>query len=109
MSKPIEYQIIRDRHGRPEFVLVPYEDYVSEKEEANIPHEVVGLSVRKGYTMIRAWRKYLGMTQLEVAKRMSITQPAYAQLEQSTTLKADTQRRIANALGLKVSQLAFDD
>jgi predicted transcriptional regulator len=41
-----------------------------------IPHEVVGLTVKKGYTLVRAWREYLRLTQAEVAERMGISQAA---------------------------------
>lgn len=35
--------------------------------EPAIPHEVVGLVVKSGYSLLRAWREYLGKSQEEVA------------------------------------------
>ena len=51
------------RHGRlfPKASRVPQGDA--------IPHEVVGLTVKKGYTLVRAWQEYLMLTQAEVAER----------------------------------------
>lgn len=43
-----------------------------------IPHEVVSLIV-DGEPPVRAWREHLNLTQDEVAKRMGISQPAFAQ------------------------------
>jgi hypothetical protein len=31
-------------------------------EETTIPHEVVGMVVKKGMNLVKAWRTYLGMT-----------------------------------------------
>lgn len=45
-----------------------------------IPHEVVSHMV-DGATPIRDWREHLNLTQEEVAKRMGISQPAFAQQE----------------------------
>lgn len=46
-----------------------------------IPHEVVGLTIKRGCTLARAWWEYLGLTQQEVAGRMGITQTALSQME----------------------------
>jgi len=48
--------------------LFPKAPRVPQKDA--IPHEVVGLTVKKGYTLVRAWREYLRLTQAEVAERM---------------------------------------
>ena len=44
-------------------------------EERTIPHEVVGLVVKKGMNLVKAWRTYLGMTQAEVAKKQVSPRP----------------------------------
>lgn len=67
MSVPTNIQIIR-QNGHPVFVVIPYEDYLKAfpdqqpriPDNGNIPHEVVGLCIKKGFTLIRAWREYLG-------------------------------------------------
>ncbi|MDM0037166.1 helix-turn-helix transcriptional regulator [Variovorax sp. J22P271] len=49
----------------------------------------------------------LGLTRDEVAKRMGVTQSAYAQLETSARLRKGSRENIANALGNSSSQLDF--
>ncbi len=46
--------------------------------EPDIPAAVVNLALYRGLSAARAWREYLDLTQEEVAKRMGITQGAYA-------------------------------
>ncbi|WP_181792252.1 helix-turn-helix domain-containing protein [Oligella urethralis] len=43
--------------------------------------EVVNLKVDNGWSGIRAWGEYLGLTQAEVAQRLNIERPTYAQME----------------------------
>ena len=81
LSKDI--QIINDAEGKPAFVVIPYAQYVAQKIQPDlIPHEVVSRMV-DGATPIRAWREHLNLTQEEVAKRMGISQPAFASKKQS--------------------------
>ncbi len=70
------------------------------KEEEYVPHEVVGKLVA-GAPPCRARREYLELTQAEVASRMKVSQPAYAQLEASKRLRPASRRKIAEALGIK--------
>ncbi|WP_444814925.1 helix-turn-helix domain-containing protein [Variovorax davisae] len=49
----------------------------------------------------------MGLTRDEVAKRMGVTQSAYAQLETSARLRKGSRENIANALGNSSSQLDF--
>lgn len=65
-----------------------------------IPNEVVGYTVKEDMTPISAWRKHLGLSQSEVAERIGISQPAYAQQEQATRPRKATREKIANALGI---------
>ncbi|MDQ0126948.1 transcriptional regulator with XRE-family HTH domain [Pseudomonas lini] len=69
-----------------------------------IPHEVVGLIV-DGATPIRAWREHLSLTQDEVAKRMGISQPAFAQQETVAKPRRTTREKIAAAFGITANQL----
>lgn len=99
--------------GKPAFVVIPYEDYIrafpSEKNRIpsgnRIPHEVIGLTVSGEYSLARAWREYLGLTQEEVAARMDISQPALAQIENATRPRRPTLQKLAHALGISVEQL----
>ncbi len=109
MSKPTEPQIILDPHGNPAFVVIPYDEFVSRYEEkrAWIPNEVVEKTVMEGASPIRAWREHLGLTQEDVARRLGITQSAFAQLETSRRPRKTTLRRVADALGIEVEQLTI--
>ena len=58
-----KYQVIK-YEGKPLFVLVPYDEFlrlVKKEKEPTIPHEVVGFVVKKGWNLLKAWRKYLGL------------------------------------------------
>lgn len=111
MSAPINVQTIFE-NGKPAFVVIPYREYIKAfpvmpriPEGDSVPHEVITLQYDNNWTIARAWREYLGMTQAEVAKKMRITQPALAQLETSKRPRKDSKARLAKALGISVGQL----
>ena len=112
MNKPTNVQIIK-QDGRPAFAVIPYEEYVRTfrkapriPESGNIPNDVVWLSIDKGYTLARAWREYLGLTQKEVASRMGISQAALSQMESGEKkLRKASLEKLAGALGVTVEQL----
>ncbi len=88
--------------------MIPYEEYLKllPPEEATIPHEVVGLVVKKGMNLVKAWRSYLRMTQAEVAKKAGISQAALSQMEKSENeLRTATLEKLATAMGLSVDQI----
>jgi DNA-binding XRE family transcriptional regulator len=99
--------------GKPVFVVIPYDDYIrafpAERNRIpdgdRIPHEVVGLTVSGEYSLARAWREYLNLTQEEVATRMGITQPALVQIENAKRPRRPTLQKLAHALGISVEQL----
>ncbi len=98
-------QIINGPDGKPAFVVIPYEEYLSQHGGNNlIPHEVVSLMV-DGATPIRAWREHLHLTQDEVARRLGISQPAYAQQETVAKPRKATREKIAMAFGIRADQL----
>ncbi|QXI28117.1 helix-turn-helix domain-containing protein [Pseudomonas vanderleydeniana] len=105
MNVPTDVQIINDANGQPAFVVIPYASYVAQQAEPDlIPHEVVSRIV-DGATPIRAWREYLDLTQDEVARRMGISQPAYAQQEAVAKPRKATREKIAVAFGIRADQL----
>ena len=69
-----------------------------------IPHEVVSRIV-DGATPIRAWREHLNLTQDKVARRLGISQPAFAQQESVTKPRRATREKIAAAFGIRADQL----
>ncbi len=107
MSALTDVQFI-EQNGKPVFAVIPYEKYLKllPPEEVAIPHEVVGLVVKKGMILVKAWRTYLGLTQAEVAKKASISQAALSQMEKGEKgLRTNTLEKLAAAMGLKVEQL----
>jgi len=107
MSTLTNVQFI-EQGGKPVFVIIPYEEYLKllPPEEDTIPHKVVGLVVKKGMNLVKAWRTYLGMTQAEVAKKACMSQAALSQMEKSENkLRNATLVKLAEAMGLSVEQL----
>jgi predicted DNA-binding protein (UPF0251 family) len=105
-------QILRDSGGHPVYVVMPFADYQAlklnkPKSEATIPNHVVNLALDREISAARAWREYLELTQSQVAKRMGITQSAYAQLEARKISRKSTREKIAVALGIEAEQLDF--
>jgi len=103
-------QTLNDDAGRPLFVVLPVAEYLrlKQRNEPTIPHEVVNLRFEgKGMSAARAWREYLGLTQVAVAERMGITQAALAQMEAAKRPRKITRDRIAKALSLVTTQLDF--
>ncbi len=107
MNVPTNIQtIIQD--GKPAFAVIPYDDFLCllKAEIPTIPHKVVGLVIKEGYTLARAWRETLSLTQKEVAKRMGITQAALSQMESGEKkLRKETLKKLAAALKLDLEQL----
>ena len=107
MSTLTNVQFI-EQSGKPIFAVIPYEEYLKllPPDEATIPHQVVGLVIKKGMNLVKAWRTYLRMTQAEVAKKASISQAALSQMEKSENeLRTATLEKLAIAMALSVEQL----
>lgn len=108
MIAPINHQII-EKDGKPLFVLVPYDEYLTlvEREEAiTVPQAVVEKHILENMSLVRAWREHLGLSQQEVAQKMGISQSAYSQMEKiDANLRQATMNKIARALGILPEQL----
>jgi predicted transcriptional regulator len=110
MNARTEFQIILGKDGKPAFVVVPFEEFEKMKSVQNastVPNKVVNLSFDKNLTPMAAWREHLGLTQVQVASRMNITQAAYAQMERVKKPRKATLQKVADALGLTVEQLRW--
>lgn len=110
MNVPTNNVQIIKQGNKPMFAVIPYDEYLAltqkdSADEALIPHEVVELVVKKGWNLLKAWRKYLGMSQKELAKRAAISQPALSQMENSDNLQDATIEKLASAMNLKPQQL----
>lgn len=108
MNAPTNIQILKDAQGKPAFVVIPYPEYMSltKQNAATIPNAVVNKVINKDMTPVRAWREHLGLTQTEVARRLGISQSAYAQQEAKEPVRKATREKIAQALGIAAEQLA---
>lgn len=109
MNKPIDFQTILGADGAPAFVVLPYAEFIERFEHgrALVPDAVVKLAFDDGLSPAKAWRTHRGLTQAEVARRIGITQSAYAQLEASQRLRKSSREKIAAALGISTEQLDF--
>jgi len=109
MNAPTNVQILNDAKGKPAFAVIPYSEYLSlsKHRAATIPNAVVDKVINKDMTPVRAWREHLGLTQTEVARRLGISQSAYAQQEAKEPVRKATRERIAEALGIVPDQLAI--
>lgn len=113
MKGHTNHQIIKGADGSPAFVVIPYSEYLETFEpegkpddEITIPHAVVKLHIKNGYSMIRAWREHLGFTQAEAAKKIAVSQSAFAQMENADgNPRTGTLKKIAEAFGLELEQL----
>ncbi|MBN2402649.1 MAG: helix-turn-helix transcriptional regulator [Spirochaetes bacterium] len=107
MKIPTNIQYI-EQNGKPVFAIIPYDEYIKllPSENVTIPHEVVGLVIKKGMNLVKAWRTHLGFTQSEIAKKAGITQAALSQMENTeNTLRSATLEKLAKAMGLSLEQL----
>jgi len=107
MNALTDIQIIRQPDGLPAFAVIPWMDYISSdlakktpQTEHRVPNAVVGHMVKDGLGVIAAWRKYLGLSQAQVAARIGISQSAYAQQEAAVRPRKTTREKIARALGI---------
>lgn len=108
MNAPTNIQIINGAGGSPAFVVIPYDEYIANYTTGHglIPHDVISRAV-DGATPAKAWREHLGLTQVEIAQRLGVSQSAYAQQENSTRLRKASVQKIAAALGITQQQLDF--
>jgi DNA-binding XRE family transcriptional regulator len=115
-------QII-ERNGKPEWAVVPYEDYLQLLEKAEmlqdirdydtvkealeqgseelIPSQIV-YAILDGDNPIRVWREYRGLLQQELAERVGISVPYLSQLERGKR-KGSLEVLAAIAKALRVS------
>jgi DNA-binding XRE family transcriptional regulator len=121
-----QIQII-ERDGKPEWAILPYEDYlqlieqvelledirdldaisaaIERGDEELIPAEVVN-AILDGKNPIKVWREYRGLTQQQLADAVEISKPYLSQIE--TGKRSGTTEilsRIAKALDIALDQV----
>lgn len=123
-------QII-EKNGKPEWAVVPYEEYqrlVAEAEmlqdiraydeikqalvtgdEELIPSEVT-YALLDGENPLRVWREYRGLTQQQVADKAGISKPYLSQLESGQRKgTAEVLAGIARALNVSLDELVMPE
>lgn len=112
-----------ERDGKPEWAVLPYEEYLKLLEQAEmledirdydaakaelekgedelIPSEVV-FAIIDGENPIRVWREYRGLTQQKLADAAGISKPYLSQIETGKR-KGTTEILSAIAKALEVS------
>jgi len=122
-----QIQII-ERDGKPEWAILPYEDYLQLIEQAElledirdfdatsaaiergdeelIPAEVVN-AILDGKNPVKVWREYRGLTQQQLADAVKISKPYLSQIETGKrTGTTDVLSAIAKALDISLEQIA---
>ncbi len=120
-------QII-EKNGRPEFAVIPYEDYqhflelledeadartVAEFHEAytagrefTVPDDILRAELA-GESPIKLWREHRGLTQQELANRAGISKPYLSQIETGKRQgTVETLSAIARSLDVPLDILA---
>ena len=72
---------------------------------ANVPSEVLKRIKQDHVAPMRAWREHLGLTQVQMADRLKVTQGAYALTEKRENPRPSTLAKIAKAMRIKPEQL----
>ncbi len=110
----MKMQVI-EKNGKPEWAIIPYEEYQrliadSGKRKTNCngegsaPRETV--VARFGENRIRAWRHFRNMTQTDLADRAQIGCTTLANIETGKVAAGHRLAAIAEALDIKVEDLA---
>ncbi|WP_145501634.1 helix-turn-helix domain-containing protein [Yersinia similis] len=114
-------QIIRDGEGKPQYAVMPYDEYeklVSAKDawedvpytpskydEVTVPNAVVSIMVDQDVSILAAWRIYRGMSQYDVAEKLGTTQSTVSQWEASDRPQKRTREKLAALYGCTQEQL----
>ena len=125
-----EIQII-ERDGKPEWAVLPYEEYlqlieqaelledirdfdtisaaIERGEEELIPSEVV-YAILDGKNPIKVWREYRGLTQQQLADKVKISKPYLSQIETGKrTGTTEILSAIAKALDVSLDEVVMTD
>ena len=116
-----------ERDGKPEWAVLPYEEYLALLEQAEeledirdydaakaalergedelIPGEVV-YAILDGENPIKVWREYRGLTQQQLADKAGISKPYLSQIETGKRKGAtDILSAIAKALNVSLDDV----
>ena len=75
-------------------------------DDGLIPHEVVVAAVHNHWSLVRAWREHLGLSQQIMAQRLGVSVSDYDAMElEFARLAPPTRERLARGLGIGSEQL----
>jgi DNA-binding XRE family transcriptional regulator len=118
-------QVIK-KDGKPEWAVIPYDEYERLVEEAEMLQDVrafdeakqaiaegeqlipgeVTYAILDGFSPVRAWREYRGLTQQQLAEAAGISVPYLSQIESGTRKgSAEVLAAIAKALELSLDDI----
>ena len=115
------------RDGKPEWAVLPYEEYLALLEQAEmledirdydaakaalengedelIPSEVV-YAIMDGENPIKVWREYRGLTQQQLAEKVKISKPYLSQIETGKRIgTTEILSAIAKALDVSLDEV----
>ena len=101
------------QNGKPLMAVLPHQEWQKvaayvlalSNQNLNIPPAVLLRVLRHRITPMRAWRDHLQLSQLQIAERMGITQPAYSQLERRGSPTSSSIEAFATAIGVEPHQI----
>ena len=121
-------QIIK-RDGKPEYAVVPYEQWLRLQELAEAAHDIqaarealreletgedeyipssVVVRLTEGEPPLRVWREFRGLTQTQLAEKAGVTQGAIAQIESGKRKGSiEMLQRLAHALNVDLEDLLW--
>ena len=123
MNNPIQ---IIERDGKPEWAVLPYDEYLRLVEEAEMLQDIrdydsaksaiergeeelvpgeVTFAILDGANPIKVWREYRGLTQQQLAEAAGISTPYLSQIE---THKRTGTTEVLKAI-VKALKLTLDD
>ena len=126
MSKELNVQII-EKDGRPEWVVIPYGEYLEILEQAEMMEDIrdfdrikqmiesgeeeiipidFAFGLASGENPIKAWREYRGYVQQKLAEMAGISVPFLSQIELGRrNASTRTMKKLAKALDVSVDDL----
>ena len=122
----IQTQIVLEKN-KPRFVVMDYSLYeklssfiddLEDIEDAKIDAKKLGPKIPfavsekilDGASPVLAWREHLGMTQVELAKKLKVSQAAVSHLENpKAKLQLATRKKLAKVFKCSADALVFDD
>lgn len=107
----IQYPVVTSG-GKATHVIIPIDDYwatFARPDEAPKGYTFIPLEVSErvleGMSPLQAWRRNKNLTQGQMAERMGVSRPAYAQMEKTDSPRTVTLQKAASALGIEADQL----